>query len=75
MDAEFAHHCGALCLVLVGLHLAFQLLWVVVSLLIGLGESVVENDARAVVAEPTKVCLVTLLFLNGYGDDFSLFKS
>ena len=72
MDAELAHHGGALGFVLVGLDLPLELLGVVVGFLVGLRERVVVDVAIAVVAEPAEVGLRALLLLNGHRYNFYL---
>ena len=72
LAAELSHHASALRLVLVGLNLAFVLVWVVAGRLIGLSERVVEGHARLVVAESSEVGLGSLLLLNIDSDDFNL---
>ena len=72
MDAELAHHLSRFGLVLVGLHLALNLVRVVVARLICLCECVVVSDTRAVVAEATEVGLGALLLLDSDCNDFDL---
>ena len=72
LDAHFAHHHRRLCLVFISLNDPLVFLWVIVSLLICLGESMVISLPSPVVSETSKVCLGLLLLLNFNGYSFYL---
>jgi hypothetical protein len=72
LHSELPHHGGALRFIFISLHLAFQLLSMVVSLLVSLGEGVMKDSSDAVVPETAEVWLGSLLFLNGNSNNFDL---
>ena len=72
LNTEFAHHLRRFGFVLVSLHLAFNLVRMVVASLICLCECVVVSDTCTVVAETTKVGLGALLLLDSDCNDFDL---
>lgn len=72
LDSELTHHDRGLCLVLVGLNLAFVLLGMVVCRLVCLCERMVERLARAIIAETAQVGFLPLGFLHFNSHDFYL---
>ena len=72
LNTKFAHHLRRFGFVLISLHLAFNLVRVIVARLICLCECVVVSDTCTVVSETTEVRFWSLLFLDCYCYDFYL---
>lgn len=75
LGAEFTHHDGRLCLILIGLHYALIALGVIRSSLISLREGMMIGLSGFVAAEPADVWLHASLLLHLHCHDFDLVVS